>query len=56
MEQDDDGFVHIFDQQQRRYYFIASASGWEYCNHGADNILMFYQPETRRVLFTFDWT
>lgn len=56
IEQDDNCFVHIFDQQQQRYYFIASASGWEYCNHGADNILMFYQPETRRVLFTFDWT
>lgn len=48
--------THIFDQQGQRYYFIASASGWEYCNHGADDILMFYQPETKRVLFTFDWT
>lgn len=48
--------VHIYDKQGRRYYFVASASGWQYCTSGADDILMYYQPETKRVLFTFDWT
>lgn len=52
----DDEEVHIYNQQGRRYYFIACASGWQYCISGADDILMFYQPETKRVLFPFDWT
>ena len=48
--------THIFDQEGKQYHFIASATAWQYCESGADDILMFYQPETRRVLFTFDWT
>ena len=48
--------VHIYDKQGNRYYFIACASSWQYCTSGADDILMYYQPETKRVLFTFDWT
>ncbi|MFC2993833.1 hypothetical protein ACFODO_00790 [Acinetobacter sichuanensis] len=48
--------IEIHDYQGRRYYFVASVPGWRYCIHGADDILIFYQPETKRVLFTFDWT
>lgn len=48
--------IQILDQDNRRYFFVASATAWQYCESGADDILMFYQPETRRVLFTFDWT
>ena len=55
-ERTDHEEVHIYDKQGNRYYFIACASSWQYCTSGADDILMFYQPETRRVLFTFDWT
>lgn len=55
-ENTDDQEIHIFDHEGQRYYFIAGVAGWEYCSHGADWILMFYQPETRRVLYTFDWT
>ena len=51
-----EAYKKIFDQNGLRYYFIASATGYEYSKHGADDILMFYQPETKRVLFTFDWT
>ena len=47
--------VHVYDKQGHRYYFIACASGW-HCTSGADDILMYYQPETKSVLFTFDWT
>ena len=52
----DDQEVHIYDRDSKRYYFIAAVAGWEYCSHGADWILMYYQPETRRVLYTFDWS
>lgn len=55
-EDTDEQEIHLYDQQGQRYYFIAGVAGWDYCSHGADWILMFYQPETKRVLFTFDWT
>lgn len=52
----DDEEVHVYDREGQRYYFVAAVAGWEYCCHGADWILMFYQPETQRVLYTFDWS
>jgi hypothetical protein len=38
------------------FYFIASAAGYHYRRHNADEILLFYSPQTRTVLQTFDWT
>lgn len=55
-EDTDEQEVHVYDREGKRYYFIAGVAGWEYYCHGADWIMMFYQPETKRVLFTFDWT
>ncbi len=53
---DIDEEITIHDFSGLKYNFIASVAGWNYCIHGPDTILMFYQPETKRVLFTFDWT
>jgi hypothetical protein len=35
---------------------VAEVSGYAYCEEGADSILLFYEPESRTVLFTFDWS
>lgn len=40
----------------RRFRFIAQVPGYNYCLHGADSILLFYDPQTSVALFTFDWT
>lgn len=37
------------------FYQIASVSGYTY-SHGADAIIMFYEPISRIVLFTFDYS
>ncbi|MDO4430694.1 MAG: hypothetical protein Q4B95_05275 [Lonepinella koalarum] len=37
------------------FYFIADVSGYNYCD-GADAIILFYEPVSRIVLFTFDWS
>ena len=34
----------------------ANVAGYNWCATGADSILLFYEPESRTVLFTFDWT
>ena len=40
----------------RPFRFIASVAGYPWQDTGADAILLFYEPETRTVLLTFDWT
>lgn len=39
-----------------RFYYIADVAGYNWMAQGADSILMFYEPNSRIVLFTFDWT
>ena len=39
----------------KEFMYVAEVSGYNYCD-GADAILMFYEPENRIVLFTYDWT
>ena len=54
MTQDEDGNVTI-THNGNRFYHIASACGYSY-SHGADNIVMLYEPISRLILFTYDWT
>lgn len=35
---------------------VAEVAAYNWCATGADAILMFYEPESRTVLFTFDWS
>lgn len=38
------------------FFFVAAVAGYNWCATGADSILLFYEPESRLALFTFDWT
>lgn len=40
----------------KEFLYIGEVAGYNYCGDGADAILMFYEPESRIVLFTYDWT
>lgn len=40
----------------KSFFFVASVAGYNWCATGADSILLFYEPENRIALFTFDWT
>lgn len=35
---------------------IAEVAGYNWCSDGADAIILMYEPESRTVLFTFNWT
>ena len=37
-------------------YHIAWVAAYHYGCSGADAIMLFYEPDSRTVLFTFDWT
>lgn len=38
------------------FMYVADVAGYSYCADGADSVLLFYEPENRIVLFTYDWT
>ena len=40
----------------RPFTFIAATAGYPWVAHGPDAILMFFEPETRTSVFTFDWS
>ena len=44
------------DPQGRRFQHVASVAGYHYRHSGADAILLFFEPETRTALLTFDWS
>ena len=35
---------------------VAYVAGYNWCERGADALLLFYEPESRIALFTFDWS
>ncbi|MCF7751988.1 hypothetical protein KQ945_14605 [Bacillus subtilis subsp. subtilis] len=38
------------------FFHVADVAAYHWCASGADAILMFYEPHSRTVLFTFDWS
>ncbi len=38
------------------FHFVAAVPGWNYRDSGAGWILMFFEPNSRTALFTFDWS
>lgn len=42
--------------QGKPFYYIGSVAGYYYCNWGANSIIVMYEPISKIVLFTFDWT
>ena len=38
------------------FFQVADVPGWNWCAQGADSVLLFYEPDSRTVLFTFDWS
>ncbi|HCV96854.1 hypothetical protein D3C87_302590 [compost metagenome] len=38
------------------FFHVADVASYNWCASGADAILMFYEPRSRTLLFTFDWS
>ena len=38
------------------FFLVGDVAAYNWCAAGADSILLFYEPESRTTLFTFDWT
>lgn len=55
LQADGEGNHYPLTEDGRPFYFIARVAGASYRNCGAE-ILVFFDPDTRIVLFTFDWS
>lgn len=40
----------------RPFFAVATVAGYNWCATGPDAIVMLYEPDSRTVLFSFDWT
>lgn len=38
------------------FFMVASVAAYNWCAHGPDAIVMLYEPDSRTLLFTFDWS
>lgn len=47
--------VHI-TRDGRPFFAVAEVAGYNWCAAGADAIVMLYEPHSRTVLFSYDWT
>jgi hypothetical protein len=56
LDESDDDNIRPLTPEGVPFHFIASVVGWDYCASGADEILLFYEPESRVALLTFDWS
>lgn len=53
---DNDDFHVSFTRDGNPFFLVAAVAGYKWLSSGADAIVMMYEPETRTVLFSFDWT
>lgn len=54
-ESDEDNIVPLSPEGQR-FHFVACVPGDHYCASGASWVLLFFEPDSRTALLTFDWT
>ncbi|AKK07146.1 hypothetical protein CMUST_14265 [Corynebacterium mustelae] len=55
-EEMEDTAYYPISEAGNQFYLIAETAGYNYAAHGADSILLFFEPKERLVLFTFDWS
>lgn len=56
LDQTDPGTPVLRLADGRPFTFIAVTAGYPWRHQGADGILLFFEPETRTAVLTFDWT
>jgi len=56
LDEGDENNVRPLTPEGIPFHFIASVHGWDYCASGADSILLFYEPDSKMALLTFDWS
>ncbi len=57
---DEDGreclLAYPLTEDDRKFHYIGSLAAFDYFEGGADGLLLFYDPQEKIALITFDWT
>ncbi|OBU69746.1 enolase [Stenotrophomonas maltophilia] len=52
----DDAERVVITRDGNTFFAVAEVAGYNWCATGADAIVMLYEPESRTVLFSYDWS
>ena len=52
----DDAETVVITRNGNAFFAVAGVAGYNWCATGADAIVMLYEPESRTVLFSYDWS
>lgn len=52
----DDAELAIIRHDGHKFFAVAEVAGYNWCATGADAIVMLYEPVSRTVLFSYDWS
>ncbi|PSD28285.1 enolase [Stenotrophomonas maltophilia] len=52
----DDAELAIIRRDGHKFFAVAEVAGYNWCATGADAIVMLYEPVSRTVLFSYDWS
>lgn len=52
----DDAETVVITRDGHAFFAVADVAGYNWCASGADAIVMLYEPHSRTVLFSFDWS
>ncbi|MGE8223738.1 MAG: enolase, partial [Stenotrophomonas sp.] len=52
----DDAELAIIRRDGNTFFAVAEVAGYNWCATGADAIVMLYEPVSRTVLFSYDWS
>jgi hypothetical protein len=56
LDESDENNVRPLTPDGTPFHFIAKTSAYDYCEWGADEIYLFFEPESRVALLTFGWS
>jgi hypothetical protein len=56
INQEDDENVFPVTRSGDAFHFVAGVPGYNYCDNGADWIVLYFEPKSRIALMTFDWS
>lgn len=56
LDESDENNVRPITPDGTPFHFVASATAWDFCGWGADEIYLFFEPQSRVALLTFGWS
>lgn len=56
LDPDEEGIPVLRLADSCPFIYVGSTAGYPWRDRGADQILLFFEPQTRTAVLTFDWS